>query len=854
MINIQKIENALAFISSDDRNVWIKIGMAIKSELGDEGFALWESWSRQAASFNEKDARSVWKSFRPRGKVTINTLFYEAKANGWLDKGIHQKLTPKELAKRKHIAVEWAAKEKVEIARERLNTASRALAILKTATEVKADHPYLLRKKIRPVATLREIEANVAINLLGYAPKSSGELLTGRLLVVPVKQGDTLSTLELIDVNGRKTALAGRGSKAGGYWATERLPDGDDANWSLLIGEGVATVLSASAATGKLGVAALSSGNLLAVAKAMRERYPLASLVILADLVKATGEPDQHAMDAAQSVNGKLAIPDFGTDRDHGMTDFNDMSVKFGLEAVGRTIDSATIPKGYERQSDKENAPARILKGNGWPQPQPLTAKIEPEPYPLDALPDTIRAAVEEVANFVKAPIPLVASSALAAVSLACQAHIDVTRAEKLAGPVSLFLLTIADSGERKSTCDGFFTRAIREYEVNQVKTLKPIISQYEANKDAWKSEYIGIESAITYASSKQQSIKNLQSDLLILKEVEPKPPRVPKLILGDETPESLAWGLAKEWPSSGVVSSEAGVVFGSHGMGKDSAMRYLSLMNVMWDGGEHIIKRKTSDSFTVRGARLTMGLMIQETTLREYFSKSGDLARGTGFLARCLLAWPESTQGKRLFTEAPKGWPHLDAFHQRIIEILNQPAPIDDDGTLTPAMLSLAKNAKDAWVEYHDTIETQLGSQGDLCDVKDVASKSADNAARLAALFHLFEYGKDRADVELDSFERAIPIAAWHLSEAQRFFSEFTLPKELADAARLDSWLIDHCRQGQTHMVGKNHVRQRGPLRDTARLDAAIRELINLDRLRLEQDGKRLTIHLNPALMEVTS
>jgi putative DNA primase/helicase len=40
--------------------------------------------------------------------------------------------------------------------------------------------------------------------------------------------------------------------------------------------------------------------------------------------------------------------------------------------------------------------------------------------------------------------------------------------------------------------------------------------------------------------------------------------------------------------------------------------------------------------------------------------------------------------------------------------------------------------------------------------------------------------------------------------------------------------------------MVGKNHVRQHGTLRDGGRLDTAIRELAELDRLRLEKDGKR--------------
>ncbi|WP_143032874.1 DUF3987 domain-containing protein, partial [Nitrosomonas eutropha] len=56
-------------------------------------------------------------------------------------------------------------------------------------------------------------------------------------------------------------------------------------------------------------------------------------------------------------------------------------------------------------------------------------------------------------------------------------------------------------------------------------------------------------------------------------------------LIYADATPEALANGLAKRWPSSGVVSAEAGIVFGSHGMGKDSVMRNLAMLNQLWDG-----------------------------------------------------------------------------------------------------------------------------------------------------------------------------------------------------------------------------------------------------------------------------
>ena len=843
---IDRIREALQFIDPSDRETWLRMGMAIKSEFADTGFDVWETWSLQAESFNTKDARDVWKSIRAGGKVTIGTLFYEAKANGWRDDGMHQKPTPEELAERRRIAAERAAKEEAEIARERADTAKKAAAILKAATEAKADHPYLSRKRVSPVATLREIDAGAAAAILGYVPKSGGDALAGRLLVVPVKQGDGISTLELIDESGCKTALAGRGSKVGGYWATERLPDGDGPEL-LQFCEGVATTLSAKEATGAISIATLSAGNMPAVAKIIRKRYPTRPFVFCADLVKATGEPDPHAIEAARSVGGKLAIPDFEGDRPEAATDVNDMAAWCGPEAVARAIANASAPDGAAHQPDDQIAPAGDSEDNGWPKPHPLAAKVEPEPYPLDALPLAVRAAVEEVAGFVKAPVPMVASSALAALSLAIQAHADAKRAEKLHGPVGLFLLTIADSGERKSTCDGFFTKPIRDYEEAQAEAAKPILKDHRAAIEAWEAKRGGVKESIRQLAKAGKPTASMESALRDLEHDKPEAPRIPRLMYADATPEALAFGLAKQWPSGGVVSAEAGIVFGSHGMGKDSVMRNLGLLNQLWDGTSLTIDRRSTESFTVRGARLTVALQVQEPTLREFFTRSGALARGTGFLARFLVAWPESTQGQRPFTDPPANWPHLAAFHRRIAAILDQPAPIDD-GALTPPMLPLTPEAKAAWVEYHNAIESELSSGGELYDVRDVASKSADNAARLAALFQMFE-GAGGA-IGAEAFEGASRITAWHLHEARRFFGELALPAELADAARLDSWLIELCKRERTHLVPTREAQRLGPIRDKERLTTALRELEELDRVRVDHEGRRKTIKVNPALV----
>ncbi len=383
----ERIREALQFIPASDRDTWLKMGMAIKSELGDAAFDLWDEWSQQADSYNTRDARDVWKSIRAGGKLTIGTLFHEAKTNGWRDDGISREPAPEVFAERKLIAAERAAQEEAEVARERADAANNAMAIWKAATEAKADHPYLLRKQISPVATLREIDAAATAAILGYSPKSGADALTGRLLVVPVKQDDRLSTLELIDGDGHKAALAGRGTKTGGYWASEQLPHDDGERLTLLIGEGMATGLSGKEACSHPAIAALSVSNLLAVAKAMRKRYPTATLVMLAELVKVTGEADPHAIEAARSVGGKLATPDFGADRPDWAKDFNDMAQLCGTEAVGRAIAGATGPVAEERQGDEKKTSTRDSAGGYRREPEPLRASLTPaDPYPVAAL------------------------------------------------------------------------------------------------------------------------------------------------------------------------------------------------------------------------------------------------------------------------------------------------------------------------------------------------------------------------------------------------------------------------------------------------------------------------------------
>jgi putative DNA primase/helicase len=685
-----------------------------------------------------------------------------------------------------------------------------------------ADHPYLSRKGIQPYGVKRE----------------------GENLLIPLRSADgTLHSLQTISPDGTKMFMGG-GRTKGCYFAIGSAID------SITVCEGFATGASIHASTSQAIAVAFNAGNLEAVAVALRTTNPNIKITIAADDDHRTANNPglTKAREAAAAVGGYLAIPEFfGHDRKEKDTDFNDLHQLAGEEAVRACFERAElVDKGVE-QTD-----GTVTETDPWPELQPLIAHTEACPYPIDTLPDSVRCAVLEVAGFVKAPIPLIAQSALTALSLAIQVHIDVERAEKLTGPCSLFMLAIADSGERKSSCDGYFTKALRDYEAQEKEKAKPLTRAYQTALDAWEAQRSGVKSKITALAKEGQPNEVEIKKLDDLDRNKPKPPRVPRLIYADATPEALASCLATQWPSGGVLSNEAGVVLGGHAMGHESAMRNMALLNQLWDGRLSATDRKTTESLAAMVARLTMGLQVQEDTLRAFFANTKGLARGTGFFARFLISWPTSTQGTRKFTEAPANWPALAAFNNRLTAILNRQAPADDNGALTPTMLKLSPEAKQAWIYCHDAIEKELATGGDLYDLRDVGSKAADNVARLAALFHVFN-GSIGA-IDNNCVESAGTIVAWHLQEAKRFFGELSVPTEVSNQIRLETWLLDYCKQNHTNKVQTKIVQQKGPssLRKKALIDSAVNELEELGRARIIKDGNHRFIQIRPELLVV--
>lgn len=48
----------------DGRDGWVKVGMALHHEFGEDGLDLWDEFSQESAKYDSKDLERVWKSFR----------------------------------------------------------------------------------------------------------------------------------------------------------------------------------------------------------------------------------------------------------------------------------------------------------------------------------------------------------------------------------------------------------------------------------------------------------------------------------------------------------------------------------------------------------------------------------------------------------------------------------------------------------------------------------------------------------------------------------------------------------------------------------------------------------------------
>ncbi|MGL5423322.1 MAG: YfjI family protein [Serratia fonticola] len=438
-------------------------------------------------------------------------------------------------------------------------------------------------------------------------------------------------------------------------------------------------------------------------------------------------------------------------------------------------------------------------------------------PFPFNALPPSLQETVQNVCGITQAPLDLIMNSVFGAISLACQRRIDVCPRDGMVLPTSLYFLTLAESGERKSSTDRLVMQPFHEHELSAAEAYTAAKKTYETEWLVWNAKRTAILSAIKRQTKRNESTTEEEARLLTHNASAPPLPKLHKMLYANVTIEALLQAMEGHGRSVGLMSDEGGNVL-SRGVMQD-----LSSLNLLWDNTDLSVDRKTTENIRVIDGRLVFSIMLQEAVFQRFLKRQGNIPRGSGFFARCLpvrIDASTSTKGTRLLDDRLLHRQGLDRFHERIRELLVQQ---QGQERIT---LTFSREAKKYWHEYHNYFEEHLAPGGSYCEISDFASKMSNNIARLAGLFHYFTEGED--EIPPSMVERAFEICHWYTHQACRIFSsshESHFVKLIADASSLQKWLLAYSYKKNTITIAKNEILQLGPssVRNKESLEGAL-------------------------------
>lgn len=464
-------------------------------------------------------------------------------------------------------------------------------------------------------------------------------------------------------------------------------------------------------------------------------------------------------------------------------------------------------------------------------EPLPLIGTVaEAADFPVAALGPFMRGAVEAIAAIALVPPSLAANSVLSACSLAIQGHADVLLPTGAYRPTSLFMVSIAESGDRKSTSDDLAMRAVAKYQKQLAEDHARETADFAAARDAW----VESRKVVTAAN------KSLGRDVLAeaYKDLGPKPeePMQPYLVHRGGSTQGLIRQMELGRPSIGLMSDEGGSWLGGYGMTAESQLYTLATLSDCWDARP--IQRLTAGEgcSIIYGRRLTFHLMVQPAIASQLFGN--EQARGQGFLSRILPAHPPTMAGTRFVDPDqppdPEHEKRLGGFEFRLAQILQVALPFDAEANaLKPRNLTLSAEAKRLWWDFYNACERRVGPGGDLEDVRGFVGKVAEQAARLAAVIAVFEHGLSAREIPPDIMASGIALATFYLSEAARLIGVTAVDQSIVEAQYLTTWLTNAWTE---NLISIRAVSQKGPNR--------LRKL-GADRLRLVLEALERHNHL---------
>ncbi|OYQ23906.1 hypothetical protein CHU93_16790 [Sandarakinorhabdus cyanobacteriorum] len=426
--------------------------------------------------------------------------------------------------------------------------------------------------------------------------------------------------------------------------------------------------------------------------------------------------------------------------------------------------------------------------------------------YPVDALPKVLSDAVSAIVDLTQCQPAIAAGSVLAVSSLAAQAHANVLLPHGATAPLSLYLVTIAESGDRKSAADVYAMRPVRIAETDGQAAYRDQLDNYKLERESWDG-----------AKAKIIRDKALAMDPAALKEAigqlgrPPKEPLNPSIIFAEPTMAGLQKAYHCCRPSLGLFSDEGGQMLGGHALRDESRLHTIATLNDFWQGSPINRTRAGDGHSLLLDRRLALHLMIQPGIAHQLLGNADAIA--TGLTARLLVAAPPSLAGSRHFRmPAPESSGKLQRFTSRVSEMLSTwPHHERDPQRLMPRSLPMAPDAQHKWISFHDDCQTRVSPIGVWKGIRPWGEKAPEQAARLAGVIAVVQNEKV-GEIGEDSMAAAITIAEFYGSEMLRLAGQSSVDSDVHSASDLLQWLRKQNKTcfhlAEVYQLGPNNLR----------------------------------------------
>lgn len=383
-----------------------------------------------------------------------------------------------------------------------------------------------------------------------------------------------------------------------------------------------------------------------------------------------------------------------------------------------------------------------------WEEPRLFDAFDLPA-FPIECLPSTMRRYVGTISKNLATPIEMAVLVSLSLISVSTQGRVTINVKKDYNESTNLYVLIIAEPGERKSPLLKLMSKPIYEYERNINEQIKIQINRERAELKRKQKELMDLEEQgdIEEAIKKQNEIDQMEKNKSHLV----------RLTSDDFTVEALTTLMAENNGKMSIISSEGGMFNNISGRYNNKVS--FEVLLKAFSGDTIRVDRKSRGPEIIDNALLTILLMAQESVL-EGIMENGDL-RGQGLLGRFLYCVPKSPLGNRKYETPQLNKDIIETFNNKLFELLN---------CRDNVLLTLSDEAYEISKDFFNWIEPKL--VGELYEIRDWASKLHGTFIRLAGLLHCIEYGSNSTIINKQTMDNARKISMYFVEHSKKAFS----------------------------------------------------------------------------------